>query len=109
MIKIQKYAAVDIGSNAVRLLISSVISQDNNIVEVKKNSLVRVPIRLGLDGFLNNKIQKDNIIRLNDAMKAFKLLMKIHSVTKYKICATSAMREATNSLAVINDIYSKQD
>ena len=85
MIKIQKYAAVDIGSNAVRLLISSVISQDNNIVEVKKNSLVRVPIRLGLDGFLNNKIQKDNIIRLNDAMKAFKLLMKIHSVTKYKI------------------------
>ena len=49
MIKIQKYAAVDIGSNAVRLLISSVISQDNNIVEVKKISLVRVPIRLGLD------------------------------------------------------------
>ena len=107
MIKIQKYAAVDIGSNAVRLLISSVVSQDNNIVEVKKISLVRVPIRLGLDGFLKNKIQKDNITRLNDAMKAFKLLMKVHSVSKYKICATSAMREATNSLAIINDIYSQ--
>ena len=77
MIKIQKYAAVDIGSNAVRLLICSVISQGKNIVEVKKISLVRVPIRLGLDGFLKNKIKTENRIRLNDAMSAFKLLMKI--------------------------------
>ena len=106
MIKIQKYAAVDIGSNAVRLLICSVISQDKNIVEVKKISLVRVPIRLGLDGFLKNKIKTENRIRLNDAMSAFKLLMKIHNVSKYKICATSAMREATNSKDIISDIYS---
>ncbi|MDA9356960.1 exopolyphosphatase, partial [Flavobacteriaceae bacterium] len=107
MINIQKYAAVDIGSNAVRLLISSVISQNNDIVEVKKISLVRVPIRLGLDGFLNNKIKKDNTIRLIDAMNAFKLLMKIHNVSKYKVCATSAMREAANSEDVINKVYSK--
>jgi exopolyphosphatase / guanosine-5'-triphosphate,3'-diphosphate pyrophosphatase len=107
MINIQKYAAVDIGSNAVRLLISSVISQNNDIVEVKKISLVRVPIRLGLDGFLNNKIKKDNTIRLIDAMNAFKLLMKIHNVSKYKVCATSAMREAANSEDVINKEYSK--
>jgi exopolyphosphatase / guanosine-5'-triphosphate,3'-diphosphate pyrophosphatase len=106
MIKIQKYAAVDIGSNAVRLLICSVISQEKNIVEVKKISLVRVPIRLGLDGFLKNKIKTENRIRLNDAMSAFKLLMKIHNVSKYKICATSAMREATNTIDIISDIYS---
>ena len=106
MIKIQKYAAVDIGSNAVRLLICSVISQEKNIVEVKKISLVRVPIRLGLDGFLKNKIKTENRIRLNDAMSAFKLLMKIHNVSKYKICATSAMREATNTKDIISDIYS---
>ena len=106
MIKIQKYAAVDIGSNAVRLLICIVISQEKNIVEVKKISLVRVPIRLGLDGFLKNKIKTENRIRLNDAMSAFKLLMKIHNVSKYKICATSAMREATNTKDIISDIYS---
>jgi exopolyphosphatase/guanosine-5'-triphosphate,3'-diphosphate pyrophosphatase len=64
-----------------------------------------VPIRLGLDGFLKNKIKTENRNRLNDAMNAFKLLMKIHDVSKYKICATSAMREATNSKDVINDIY----
>ena len=58
MIKIQKFAAVDIGSNAVRLLISSVVSQNNEIVEVKKISLVRVPIRLGADGFLKKKIKR---------------------------------------------------
>ena len=107
MINIQKYAAVDIGSNAVRLLISSVISQNNDIVEVKKISLVRVPLRLGLDGFLSNKIKKNNTIRLIDAMNAFKLLMKIHNVSKYKVCATSAMREAANSEDVINKVYSK--
>jgi len=107
MIKIQKFAAVDIGSNAVRLLISSVVSQNNEIVEVKKISLVRVPIRLGADGLLKNKIKKDNINRLKDAMIAFKLLMKIHGVLKYKVCATSAMREASNREEVIKRLCSK--
>jgi hypothetical protein len=107
MIKIQKFAAVDIGSNAVRLLISSVVSQNNEIVEVKKISLVRVPIRLGADGFLKKKIKKDNINRLKDAMIAFKLLMKIHGVLKYKVCATSAMREASNREEVIEKLCSK--
>ena len=75
MIKIQKYAAVDIGSNAVRLLICSVISQNNNIVEVKKISLVRVPIRLGVESFLKNKIKKDNISRLRDVNETFELML----------------------------------
>jgi exopolyphosphatase/guanosine-5'-triphosphate,3'-diphosphate pyrophosphatase len=107
MIKIHKYAAVDIGSNAVRLLISSVVSQNNNIVEVKKISLVRVPIRLGVESFLKNKIKKDNISRLIDALSAFKLLMGIHKVSKYKVCATSAMREVSNGQEVKEKISKK--
>ena len=107
MIRIHKYAAVDIGSNAVRLLISSVISQNNNIVEVKKISLVRVPIRLGVESFLKNKIKKDNISRLIDALLAFKLLMGIQKVSKYKVCATSAMREVSNGREVKDKISKK--
>ena len=71
MIKIHKYAAVDIGSNAVRLLISSVVSQNNNIIEVKKISLVRVPIRLGVESFIKDKIKKDNINSLIDALSRY--------------------------------------
>ncbi|MTE25856.1 Ppx/GppA phosphatase family protein [Winogradskyella ouciana] len=97
MLKIQKYAAIDIGSNAVRLLISNIIEQDNENVVFKKNSLVRVPIRLGADVFMNGSISEYNQERMIDTMKAFSLLMKSHGVVRYKACATSAMREANNS------------
>lgn len=97
MLKIKKYAAIDIGSNAVRLLISNIIEQDGESVIFKKNSLVRVPIRLGADVFLNGEISEYNQERMIDTMKAFSLLMKSHGVTRYKACATSAMREANNS------------
>jgi len=97
MLKIKKYAAIDIGSNAVRLLISNIIEQDGESVIFKKNSLVRVPIRLGADVFLNGEISEYNQERMLDTMKAFSLLMKSHGVTRYKACATSAMREANNS------------
>ncbi|WP_412560724.1 Ppx/GppA phosphatase family protein [Winogradskyella sp. MIT101101] len=97
MLKIQKYAAIDIGSNAVRLLISNIIEQDNENVVFKKNSLVRVPIRLGADVFVNGSISEYNQERMIDTMKAFSLLMKSHGVVRYKACATSAMREANNS------------
>ena len=93
MLSIKKYAAIDIGSNAVRLLISNIIEQKGKPVLFKKNSLVRVPIRLGADVFINNKISKENTQRILDTMNAFKLLMKSHKVVKYKACATSAMRE----------------
>ncbi|WP_034058346.1 Ppx/GppA phosphatase family protein [Lacinutrix jangbogonensis] len=96
MLKILKYAAIDIGSNAVRLLISSVIEEANKPPRFKKTSLVRVPIRLGADVFLNDEISKENTKRMLDTMLAFKLLMKTHRVDKYKACATSAMREASN-------------
>lgn len=100
MLKISKYGAIDIGSNAVRLLITSIIEQDDKPVIFKKNALVRVPIRLGADVFVSSKISDYNIGRLRDTMKAFSLLMKSHEIIKYKACATSAMREATNGKEV---------
>lgn len=100
MIDIKKYAAIDIGSNAVRLLISNIIQEKGKPVRFKKSSLVRVPIRLGADVFLKGKISTSNIQRMKDTMLAFNLLMKSHHVVKYKACATSAMREATNGRKV---------
>ncbi len=100
MLKIKKYAAIDIGSNAVRLLISNIIEQKGKPTLFKKSSLVRVPIRLGADVFINNKISKENEQRMLDTMNAFRLLMSAHKVVTYKACATSAMREADNGLEV---------
>jgi len=97
MLKIKKYAAIDIGSNAVRLLISNIIEREDQPVIFKKNSLVRVPIRLGADVFLNGEISEYNQERMLDTMRAFSLLMKSHGVERYKACATSAMRESNNS------------
>ncbi|WNH12379.1 Ppx/GppA phosphatase family protein [Thalassobellus suaedae] len=102
MLSIKKYAAIDIGSNAVRLLISNIIEQKGKPVQFKKNSLVRVPIRLGADVFIKNRISKDNTQRMLDTMLAFKLLMKSHKVVKYKACATSAMRESENGKRIVD-------
>lgn len=102
MLSIKKYAAIDIGSNAVRLLISNIIVQKGKPVEFRKNSLVRVPIRLGADVFVKNKISKENTQRILDTMLAFKLLMKSHKVIKYKACATSAMRESANGKEIVD-------
>ena len=96
MLDIKKYAAIDIGSNAVRLLVSNVIKQDGKTPVFKKSSLVRVPIRLGSDVFVTGQISEENKKRILDTMLAFKLIMKSHKVVAYKACATSAMREATN-------------
>ncbi|GGH42952.1 exopolyphosphatase [Mangrovimonas yunxiaonensis] len=104
MLSIKKYAAIDIGSNAVRLLIANIIEEKGKDVRFKKSALVRVPIRLGADVFLKQNISKYNKERMIDTMTAFKLLMKAHKVVKYKACATSAMREAINGHEVANDI-----
>jgi len=102
MLSIKKYAAIDIGSNAVRLLISNIIEEKGKPVQFKKNSLVRVPIRLGADVFIKQKISKENTQRILDTMLAFKLLMKSHKVVKYKACATSAMRESANGKKIVD-------
>jgi exopolyphosphatase/guanosine-5'-triphosphate,3'-diphosphate pyrophosphatase len=109
MIKIKKYAAIDIGSNAMRLLISNVVEQEDKDPQFNKSSLVRVPIRLGQDAFTVGEISAENIDRMVDAMKAFNLLMKVHKVERYKAYATSAMREAYNAKEVVELIKKKAD
>ncbi len=102
---LKKLAAIDIGSNAIRLLISNVI-QDPSLKTplFKKCALVRVPIRLGSDTFIKGEISKKNTERMIKAMQAFKLLMEVHGVEDYKACATSAMREASNGKFVVDKI-----
>lgn len=109
MITIKKYAAIDIGSNAMRLLVANIIEEQGKETQFSKSSLVRVPIRLGQDAFTVGEITEENIDRMIDAMKAFKLLMKVHKVEKYMACATSAMREAYNGKEVVDLIKEKAD
>ncbi len=105
--RIHKYAAIDIGSNGVRLLIANVIEFKNKETQFKKSSLIRVPIRLGEDVFSSSIISENNKNRICDAMQAFKLLINVYGVEKYKACATSAMREAKNNEEIINCVYRK--
>ncbi len=107
MIKQRKFAAIDIGSNAVRLLISTITEQEGKEPIFKKTSLVRVPIRLGADVFMHQLISEENTLRMIDTMQAFKLLMKTHKIEKYQACATSAMREAVNGRDIANTIAEK--
>ncbi|WP_348704967.1 exopolyphosphatase [Tenacibaculum sp. 190524A02b] len=109
MLKITKYGAIDIGSNAVRLLVANVIEEEDKDPQFKKSSLVRVPIRLGADAFVSGAISEKNINRMIDTMNAFKLIMKVHGVEKYKACATSAMREASNGEEVVKAIKKKTE
>lgn len=109
MLTIEKYAAIDIGSSAIRLLITTIIEQKGKETQFKKASLVRVPIRLGTDVFLNGKISKKNYLRIVDALMAFRLLMKTHNVVRYRACATSAMREALNGKKIVENLYKETD
>lgn len=105
-IQIQKYAAIDIGSNAMRLLLTMVLIH-NKEVEFKKIDLFRLPIRLGQDAFSAQKIEEKTLKRFIDGMMAFKLLMKIHEVDDYRAVATSAMREAKNGQEIVKEIFQK--
>jgi exopolyphosphatase/guanosine-5'-triphosphate,3'-diphosphate pyrophosphatase len=107
MIKLRKYAAIDIGSNAMRLLITNIVEEVGKEPQFNKSSLVRVPIRLGQDAFTVGEISPENIERMCDAMKAFNLLMKVHKVEQYMAFATSAMREAYNAKEVVELIKKK--
>ncbi len=108
MLEIKKYGAIDIGSNAIRLLIANVIIAEDKEPQFKKSSLVRVPIRLGAEVFVGQgMISEDSIQRLIDALNAFELLMKTHHVERFKACATSAMREARNGEEVVQEIFKK--
>jgi exopolyphosphatase/guanosine-5'-triphosphate,3'-diphosphate pyrophosphatase len=105
---LRKIAAIDIGSNAVRMLICYVISSEGEYV-FQKNSYIRLPIRLGEDSFKNGIISNAKIILLTNAILSFKYIMKVHGVKDYKIYATSALRESRNSKEVISIVKKNTD
>lgn len=100
------YAAIDIGSNAVRLLIKSV-NEDAADELFTKVLLLRIPIRLGEDAFTLGEISEQKAKNLLRLIKAFKQLMKIYDVVDYRACATSAMRDARNSKEIVKGIFRK--
>ncbi|RZP05872.1 MAG: exopolyphosphatase [Flavobacteriales bacterium] len=106
MKKNKKFATIDIGSNAIRLLISNVYKRDSKFFTTK-NSLIRLPVRLGQDAFKNGKISKTNITRLFDSLKSFQLIMKVHNVEKYLAYATSALRSSSNGELIVNEVSNK--
>jgi exopolyphosphatase/guanosine-5'-triphosphate,3'-diphosphate pyrophosphatase len=98
-----KFAAIDIGSNAVRLLFCNVLTH-NGKTSIKKAELIRVPIRLGEDSFLHKKISEKKTDKLVTAMKAFKNLIDVYDAVDYRACATSAMRDAENRYDVVERV-----
>jgi len=102
-LKLLKFASIDVGSNAVRLLFTNVFETAEGPV-FRKLSLVRVPIRLGEDAFVNGEIGEEKADQLIKTMRSFKHLMNVHQVLDYKAYATSAMREASNTDAIIKEI-----
>ena len=98
------YAAIDIGSNAVRLLIKSIDREAVQEKKIKKVMMLRVPLRLGFDVFSIGELSEKKVDKLRRLMKAFRQLMKIYDVDDYRACATSAMRDARNGRMIIKKI-----
>ena len=104
--KIRKFAAIDIGSNSLRLLIANVLENGEGPL-FKKSSLIRVPVRLGANAFTGHRIPELSVSHLVETMTAFRFLMKANEVIHYKGCATAAMREAVNGKQIVERIKSK--
>jgi exopolyphosphatase/guanosine-5'-triphosphate,3'-diphosphate pyrophosphatase len=102
-VKITNYAGIDVGSNAIRLLLMAALDYEGK-THYKKVSLVRVPIRLGQDVFTDGRITDRNADRLVSSMTAFEDLMKAHEVEHFRACATSAMRDASNGTEIADQI-----
>ncbi len=103
--KVRKYAAIDIGSNAMRLLVHNIVETPQRPVQFFKNALVRVPVRLGEDSFGIGTISEENVRRIVKTLKAFLLLIEVSGVEKYRACATSALREAANGPEITERIF----
>ena len=99
------FAAIDVGSNAVRLLIKC--TTNNSADPLTKVQLVRVPLRLGQEAFIKGRIGKEKGGDMLRLMKAYKYLMKIYNVQAYRACATSAMREAADASLLVAQIYDR--
>ena len=100
-------AAIDIGSNAARLLISEASVYKDGTVDFTKLNLLRIPLRLGFDVFDNGSVSDAKKKKLLETLKAYKLLMSIYNVEAYKACATSAMRDAANSPKILEEILAE--
>lgn len=98
-----KLAAIDIGSNAIRLQVSSVLDKGANVL-FKKLEYVRFPLRLGHDVFTAGRISQRSIDKFKKLMTAYKLLLELYEVDDYMFCATSAMREAENGQQLADEV-----
>ena len=98
------FGAIDIGSNAVRILVKSIEKQEDNMEHLVQKTLYRFPLRLGEDSFSEGKISKQKTQHLICLMKAFKQILKIYDVVDFRACATSAMRDAENGKQVVEQI-----
>ncbi len=99
-----RLAAIDIGSNAARLLITEVTEDGNGTPSFIKLNLVRIPLRLGFDVFANGIISDEKKAMIMQTMQAYKHLMSAYGISHMKACATSAMRDASNSADIINEV-----
>jgi len=99
-----RLAAIDIGSNAARLLITEILKDENEVPIFNKLNLIRIPLRLGFDVFEYGVISKQKIGMILQTMKAYKHLCNAYDVTHVKACATSAMRDAKNSTDIIRKV-----
>ena len=99
-----KLAAIDIGSNAARLLITEILPDDDDIATFTKLNLLRVPLRLGFDVFELGLISKPKIDMMLQTMKAFKHLCNAYEIDHIIACATSAMRDASNAQDIIRKV-----
>ena len=100
------YASIDIGSNAVRLLFANAYDKDGYI-NVEKATIIRIPVRLGMDVFREKMISEKREMALIKTLQAFRLLIDVYKPVAYKACATAAMREAGNGKDIIKKIRSK--
>lgn len=99
-----KLAAIDIGSNAIRFQVSSVLEHDSRVM-FKKLEYVRFPLRLGHDVFGTNRISDVSIEKFKKLMKTYKLLLELYEVDDFMFCATSAMRESENGKALVKEVH----
>jgi exopolyphosphatase / guanosine-5'-triphosphate,3'-diphosphate pyrophosphatase len=102
-----KLAAIDIGSNACRLLVNDVIHGPDGKKDFVKLALIRVPLRLGFDVFETGFISDKKIAQMVDTLQSFKLLLGVYEVQHFKVCATSAMRDASNAADVLKQVSKK--